>query len=598
MASIELVRLRLERARLEFADARDKLWPWSAVLVHLGWVPNVGPELQAVGPASDIAYRVTDAAVKAIDGLAPVLRLSTYPQGAGSRLPASVRVLAGSREQFAAAAVDMRSANGDLANLPTRVPNRRLNAMVTKLRTLVPKMMTASSWLALAPDLLGAQRPARYLFVWEDPAELRATGGFMGASDFITIDRGRISHRFYGNQLPYNRPVTTMPLPENVYTPESNWLFQDANWSPNFPLSARLQRWFYGADTGRWANGVVDFVDTATPDLLRATGRVWVPAFHTWVTARSVNAQAERYVNHSGIYSLTSAAGDVRRKKFFLDVLRALMKRVESVPVSRLPALVRAIGTMIQRRDLLLYDRRPAVESAIRSIGAAGRIVPGSGDYLYVVDDNRSYNKINTYVRERARLDVGVTSSLTLNETLIIRYFVAPSPKSIEGAGPDWGLAGTKHDYEDFLRVYVPLGSRLISESGLDAWQPRTAYGVNQFAGRVLVREGQTRTVVIRYRVPANVFGASADQRYSLRVQHQPGANLTRLGVTVRAMHGIRLRNRTAPLSTTLLLDRDARLDIGVSGSIRPAPVRLPSRPDQSDPYFVARQLRISRHSL
>lgn len=136
----------------------------------------------------------------------------------------------------------------------------------------IPLLRRAGGWLGLAPEILGEQRPSYYLVAWQDPAELRATGGFIGAADFIELRRGSISSRFTGSALSHEIASVPPPLPEARYTPETRWVFRDSNWSPDFPVSARLERWFYGEDTGRWADGVLDFVDSGVSEILHATG--------------------------------------------------------------------------------------------------------------------------------------------------------------------------------------------------------------------------------------------------------------------------------------------------------------------------------------
>jgi hypothetical protein len=492
----------------------------------------------------------------------------------------------------------MQAANADLKSLPATLDNSRLNGMLHHLRSGVPKLSAASAWLALAPDLLGAHHPMRYLFVWQNPAELRATGGFLGASDLVTVDHGHISHRFYGHGLPHEITWPPTPFPEEVYTPESTWLFEDANFSPDFPLSARFERWFYGEDTGNWAGGVINFLDTATPDLLQATGPVYLPSYHLSVNAQSVTPLAQKFVNGRGSSAGDSNAADTARKGFFLAVLKALLARSEHLSVNRLPSILGTLHAMFQRGEILAYDRDPAVESAIRTAGADGRLILGSGDYLYIVDDNRSYNKLNPYVQEAATYTATVTRGLWIDATLTIRYHVAPSPANLEGGGPNWGLWGTKHDYQDFLRVYVPLGSQLQSMSGIDAWSPRIAYGATQFAGRLLIREGRSDTVVIRYWVPANIFEVGGSGQYRLRIQHQPGADLHVVYVDVQAGKGVTLQGSTHQYQATVPLDRDARLQLGIGGNLDPQPASFPAPPAHPDPYIQWDYLHDRKHPL
>jgi hypothetical protein len=592
------LRLTLSTAHDEFARARQDLFLWTPLLPHVGWVPGIGSELAAAPAAADISYRTTDAGLQLIDGLPPVLQVFHDRHMSGSRLPRLTVALATAQPAFARAHADMQAATADLRSLPASVGNARVDTLLGHLRSGVPKLNAASAWLALAPDLLGAHHPVQYLFAWQNPAELRATGGFLGASDLLTVDHGNISHQFYGHGLPRQITWPAMPLPEEVYTPESTWLFEDSNWSPDFPLSARFERWFYGEDTGHWASGVINFLDTAAPDLLQATGPVYLPEYRRWVSAQTVNAQAEQFVNVRYRGPQYTAAQDARRKHFFFAVLQGLLARAQHLPVDRLPTVLDTLQAMIRRGDLQLYHQDPAVEGAIAAARADGRLMPGSGDYVYIVDDNRSYNKINPYIREQATYTATVTRGLWIDARLTLRYHVLPSPANIEGYGPNWGLWGTNHDYQDFVRVYVPLGSELQSMSGLAVWTPRIAYGATQFAGRLLIREGQTATVVIRYWVPANVFEAGGTGTYRLRIQHQPGGDMRSIDVAVRGGKGVMLQGGSPVHVITLPLDQDTGLQLGVGGNLDLQPTKLPALPAQPDPYIQFVYLHDPRHPL
>jgi hypothetical protein len=190
-----------------------------------------------------------------------------------------------------------------------------------------------------------------------------------------------------------------------------------------------------------------------------------------------------------------------------------------------------------------------------------------------------------------------VTQTRWLDETLTLDYHVNPSPANLEGGGPNWGLWGTKHDYQDFVRVYVPAGTRLVRMAGLDGWAPQPAYGGMQLAGRLLLREGQSRTVVIRYRVPPNVFAAAGPDRYRLHIQHQPGADLQHLQLVVRGGRGVSLGGGRRVRTLQIPLSTDAWVAIRVGGG-SPRPVVLPLPPPFPDPYIPFLNLRDPRHPL
>jgi len=598
-ATRETVRADLVSAQREFASARSDLQLWSPVLNHLGWVPMVGGQLASASAATEASLYASSAMLHLFDGLAPV-----WPAvvGHASGTPLSVRIVAplqAGHGEFLSAFRDVDRASQALDRLPRNSGNTRFDGAAAQLRENLPTLRVASMWLAAAPMILGAQTPGRYLLVLQDPAELRATGGFIGAAGFVRIYQGSLTTAFTGSALWHEIASVVTPLPEALYTPEAYWTFRDSNWSPHFPLSARLERWFYGEDTGHWADGVINFVDTAAPDILAAVGPVYLPPYHRWVNAGNVAAVAQQYVN--GLFKGPSQQGsaDTVRKQFFGWVMIASLRRLQTLPLHRWPALGAALARAIARRDIVVYDRRAAVQSVIRASGADGSMVHSAGDFLYVVDDNRSYNKVNPYVHEWAAYNVKIAPNLSLDVTLRVYYHVAPSPRDLEGFGPGSGLWGTKHDYQDFLRVYAPHGAKLQHMSGLQPWAPAPAYGLTQFAGRVLVRSGQTATVTIKYSIPANIFSARDFRRYSLTVQRQPGTNLSSLKVSIRGAGDITLGPRRArSFDRSLGLDRDAHLRLEIHGASEPLIVRLPYRHGPADPYVPFGYIRDPRHPL
>ncbi|MBV9278711.1 MAG: DUF4012 domain-containing protein, partial [Chloroflexi bacterium] len=524
-------RATLLRALGEFSAAQADLRPWAPLIGRLGSVPVVGSQLAAAAPAADAALYTTRATVGLLDGLSPLWPALAAHRPGGVSLARVAPALQAGHAGFLRARSDADRAAVALRRLPGRSGNATLDAAAAELRRELPTLRGTATWLAAAPTVLGVDRPSHYLVLLQNPAELRATGGFIGAADYVTLQRGSLHSTFSTSALPHEIASVPTPLPEALYTPEGPWIFRDSNWSPDFPLSARLARWFYGEDTGRWADGVIGVVDTAVVPILGATGPVYVPSYHAWVDAANVDALAERYV-HGHLYS--GPAGSFP-KEFLADVMAALLRRIQSLPADRFPALGSALSAEVRRRDIMLYDPRPAVRSAIAGARADGRLAPEPGDFLFVVDDNRSYSKLNPYVHEQATYRVVIRPDLRLDSTLTIRYYVAPSPPDLDGVGPGYGLFGNKHDYQNFLRVYVPAGARLLGMSGLAPWAPAPAYGLTQFAGRLLVRAGQTRTVTIRYRIPANALGAEKFRRYLLTVRRLPGGNLRSITLAIRA---------------------------------------------------------------
>jgi hypothetical protein len=590
-------RSTLAQAQHEFSAARSDLRLWTPIIDHLAWVPVIGGQLAAASPATDTAIDTTRSALHLLDGLTPLWPALTGSHSGRRSLGLVAAALQAGHRQFLAAESDADQAAAALRRLPRHSGNATLDHAGAELRTRLPALRSAGRWLAVAPEMLGVGRPRHDLVLLQNPANIAPTGGMIGAVDYLTLSHGAVHGEFGSVHPPHEITSVSAPLPEELYSPIGYWTLIDSNWSPDFPLAARTARWFYGEDTGRWSDAVIGLLDTGIVRLLGATGPVYLPAFRRWVDASNVESLAQLYVN--GLYHGPSQAGsaDTVRKQFLGDVMQALINRLQSEPVERLPAVGSALTGAIAAREIQIYDRRGDVEKVIRASGADGSVSSRPGDFLAVVDFNESDNKLNPYVHESAQYRVRVGPDLWLDSTLSIHYDLAPSPPGLEGSGPALGTVGTKHDYEDYLRVYVPRGSRLVRMSGAEPWAALPAYGLTQLGGRFIVREGHSRTVTIHYRVPANAFDRLGFDRYSLTVRHQAGANLASLHVAIQGRAGVTLGpRRSASVDRVLRLDRDAGLQLSLGGPLRPRVVSLPRPSGPIDPYMPFADLRDPRH--
>ena len=77
---------------------------------------------------------------------------------------------------------------------------------LAELAKLHRQLHAGSLILDRLPSFLGADGPRRYVFGASNPAELRGTGGLIGAYAILTIDHGRLSFSDF-------RPIQSLPRP-------------------------------------------------------------------------------------------------------------------------------------------------------------------------------------------------------------------------------------------------------------------------------------------------------------------------------------------------------------------------------------------------
>jgi len=536
LAALRQTKLHLRAAHVDFQAADNRLSVFGPLLRHLSWLPRIGAEVAAAPDVADVASETTGGGLSLLAGLDP-LTAEFGGDRAAKQVPVQVLVarLARGRSSFDRACVSLQSAQRTRRLLHGHYSATLSSALGTFDRQ-VPRLVVLCHALALAPELLGYPRPHTYLLAYQNSDELRATGGFIGSAGILTLRNGSVIQHFLGTNILDNLSIPP-PEPVSLYNGEPGWLFRDSNWSPDFPTSAALERYFARLDLHQTAQGVVDITPRAASELLAATGSFYSPEYRRWITAGNVAYLADYYAH----WASSSGPGryrnaDTQRKQFIAIVAQHVFSLLRTMSPGRLFRLTSSISSGIAHRDILVNFSAPQEQALARLAGASGEINPTISDYLYVVDTNLSYNKINPYVHFSGTYEVHVRSNRWLQSTLTLHFKNVPAPPRVAnyGLGPGAGTLGSPDDYADFVRIYVPAGAALIDQSGwTQRWSPGPAYGKTMFSGYLIVRRGQARTVRLEYVVPPNVFTWSRGRTYRLFIQHQPGSRPDSFGVSV-----------------------------------------------------------------
>ena len=520
-AMVRSLRDKTAMAGVAFGLARLCWWPWRplAGLVAVAAPPARGAG--AVGPLLDLGADGSTGAAHALDGAMPVLAAATHGHGAGG--DTSVRLLAGlqaGRASFAAALDDIGKAERDRAAIDSTALPSPLGARLDAATRLFPQAKDALRAALTAPDLLGANGTRTYLLVPENPWDLRATGGFAGTAVLLRVRHGRLdqpmtlasdavdnvtSKRQARNYIP-------PPLPLVTYQHLNEWFYRDANWSPDYPTSAKLLRYFYWLGQGQWSDGVIAFDSSLLGPLLALTGPVTVPGINTPLDSKNGVHVLDSYVNGTG----KGPNKDVAGKAYSL-----VFKSLQGLGAAKLPDAVGVLGTALRQRHMLLWLPDTTLAPILAHHTWDGAIDPTRSDYLYVVDTNVHYNKINDYMHEGLSYRALIQPDRSLRSTLTITYTntAPPSQQLYRQRFPQDNPL-----YEDFVRVYVPLGSTLLHTTGLiQPWSTARDHNKTVFTGYLRVPQGQRGTVIFSYVVPPNAD--MAPTTYSLTVQKQPGAD-------------------------------------------------------------------------
>jgi hypothetical protein len=305
----------------------------------------------------------------------------------------------------------------------------------------------------LIRELLGENGPRMYLFLFQNNAELRPTGGFIGSYGLLDVTRGRIRNFFVdGIFNPDGQLKENVVPPSPVQKVSTAWSLHDSNWWPDFPTSAEKAIFFYEKTGGPTVDGVVTFTPMVIREALRLTGPIDMPEYGVTIDADNFLEVVQEEVEENYDRELN------RPKQILSDLAPILLDRLfSSRSADDVLSLAGVLSKALDEKQVLLYSRNDEIEGLIDSAGWSGRMLDTPKDYLSVVHTNLNGYKTDAVVSEDIAHEAVIEDDGSVLDTVRI------TRKHNGGDTPyDW----FNRVNSDYLRVYVPKGSELVSVSG------------------------------------------------------------------------------------------------------------------------------------
>ncbi|MDD3486780.1 MAG: DUF4012 domain-containing protein [Candidatus Moranbacteria bacterium] len=302
-------------------------------------------------------------------------------------------------------------------------------------------------------DVLGYNGPRKYLFLFENNQEMRATGGFIGSYGILDISNGRVKKLFVDDI--YNpdgqlKARVIPPLP--IQKMSAVWTMHDANWFPDFPTSAEKVSWFYEKTGGPTVDGVIAITPELLEDLLKITGPIEMDEYGKTIDANNFIKETQQEVEVDYDKKLNQP------KKFVADLTPKILDKVMSEKgITQLLSTLQAFSSALEQKHLLLYSRNYNIQKLISGQKWSGEILNTDKDYLSVINTNINGYKTDGIVDETIDHQSEIQDDGTVVDT------VAVTRKHNGG--------NEKYDWwnkvnGDWMRIYVPEGAKLLEVSG------------------------------------------------------------------------------------------------------------------------------------
>ncbi|MDZ7587582.1 MAG: DUF4012 domain-containing protein, partial [Patescibacteria group bacterium] len=337
--------------------------------------------------------------------------------------------------------------------------NKQLQILTNDLPVIRHKINQARLLLPLLPGFIAQDSKKTYLVLFQNSAELRPTGGFIGSYGLLTFEKGKLLdfsvediYAADGQLKGFIEP----PEPIKKYLGQNSWYFRDSNWDPDFTVSAARAEWFLNKTTSRNVDGVIAVNLPAVRELLTATGPITLPDYNEEVTSDNLFERAEY---HSEIDFFP---GSTQKKDFLGALAREIFDRLKNSSASGMLKLSQALETSLTQKQLLLYLHDADSQRLLLEQNWAGALFTPNlnafdnqsvtSDYSYSVEANLGINKANYFLRRSLEQQLTLLKNREILSVTTIEY----QNQSPADAWPG-GI------YRTYLRQYLPQNSTLVS---------------------------------------------------------------------------------------------------------------------------------------
>ncbi|NCS97851.1 MAG: DUF4012 domain-containing protein [Candidatus Pacebacteria bacterium] len=254
----------------------------------------------------------------------------------------------------------------------------------------------------------------RFLILFQNSDELRATGGFTGSYAVITLIDGVIQPISIADIYDADGQFTgEIPAPSGVkeYLSSDRGLrLPDANWAPNFPTSAKQILQFFALGDQNTFDGVVAITDSYFEDLLTVLGPIWLPDYQLTVTPENLTSVLRS--NREDFF-----AGSIQKKHLLGQFQNQVLIAATDPDVDPTAILALTIQNM-QAKNIQAYSSLEPLQEIFSALEIDGKMFTQEAtSSLAFVESNVGINKANKHIARAISLQ-------NSGSTLTARYFI------------------------------------------------------------------------------------------------------------------------------------------------------------------------------
>jgi hypothetical protein len=359
-----------------------------------------------------------------------------------------------------------------LNDLPINIIPGHKGDILRQLHTDIPKLkqvlQDSDQYVNIFLNFVGSDRLKRYVFIFQNNQELRATGGFIGSFGLMNLDKGVVKsldiQEIYNPDGQLLKQILA-PVPLQELT--TRWYLRDSNWFADFPTSAQKIISFYEKTGGVTPDGVISLTPTVIERLLTITGPITLDDYGVTVSADNF-VKITQYQTGIAYDKVTN-----KPKQFIADLAPILINKLLSANSNQYQKIIEALNNSFQEKHILLYFLDSNLQNIVIDNNLGGKLYATNKDYLSVVHTNIGGYKTDGVIEDAMQINTKIES----NGTIINKVTINRNHK-----GGDTEYEWWNKDNIDYIRTYIPKGARILHAEGFtDRGQKASPDGVASF---------------------------------------------------------------------------------------------------------------------
>lgn len=311
--------------------------------------------------------------------------------------------------------------------------------------------------IVMLPLVLGVDSRQTFLILFQNPSEIRSTGGWLSSYGIISFEGGQIRELKIDDV--YNLDGDLKVQGKTYSPPESmiealgisSWGFSLSNWEPDMNLSAKDMKFFIEeSDKYSEIDGIISLDVSFIQKMLDIWGGIQIPDESEKITSANIYSKITEMHNEF-------EPGLSQKSTFLTSLSDQLVKKLLSSDINNLFEISDAVFTSLNEKSIIFYLFDQNNGTYFSNKGWSGIIDNRYYSSPALVEWNWGANKANLYLEKNFQLDIDINSSKSVEYS----YKVTIKNNSNKNSYPEG-------DYENFVRIYLPYNASVTTIKGID----------------------------------------------------------------------------------------------------------------------------------